>query len=297
MLDTKDYYVKFKINAIILNIIKAGLTGLKEGQQHPYLQILTNNGIVTQLFGTIDFDNILKQTALFLSYLYKATPIPTEYRRKIIKILKSLNIEYYDSLAMLAECPENHDTILEDNFYEWVFQYEYFPLPYLHITLLILKLGSGTNKNKVANSVIDKVKKYSDDKYMDQSSYWCNRSQSKRFDLISTIWAKKVNFFPSFANQFRFKPRQYTYFMIWMKTYVYEQKEDDEEEEDDYEEEEEDDYEEEEDDDDDEDEDDDDDEEDDDDDEDEDDDDEEDDDDDEEEDDCYQCPLEEQKNY
>ncbi|KAA6386731.1 MAG: hypothetical protein EZS28_017743 [Streblomastix strix] len=155
MLDTKDYYVKIKVNAIILNIIKAGVFDLKDGQQHPYLQTLTNNGIIAQLFETIDMKDILKQTALYLSYLYKAAPIPIEYRRKIIMKLKSLNNKYYDSLAMLAECP-----------------------------------GTDMNKNKVANAVKDKVQKYSDEKYMDQSRYWKDQDNKYKEEIKSK--AKQV---------------------------------------------------------------------------------------------------------
>ncbi|KAA6373504.1 MAG: hypothetical protein EZS28_030968, partial [Streblomastix strix] len=173
LIDSKDQEVIDDVGLVIYWIIKSDNKELKEGQLHPYNQILTNDGIVANLIQIIqdkdkDKDNIPYYIALILSNIFKALPLPEDDKKQVLQQLKQHYA--FDEIAYLAECPENHDDILSDSFENQLFneKVEFQTLQYLRLTILLLQLGSNNNKKKAALSVKDKVIRLTIDEYVDQ---------------------------------------------------------------------------------------------------------------------------------
>ncbi|KAA6365743.1 MAG: hypothetical protein EZS28_038730 [Streblomastix strix] len=188
LIDSKDQEVINDVVWIIYWIIKAENKELKEGQQHPSNQILTNDGTVANLIRIIqdkDKENIHHDIALIFSYIFKTLPLPEDIKKQVLQQLKYH--DDFDEIAYLAECPENHDVILSDSFVNELFKEfrEYDTLQYLRLTILLLQLGSNPNKKKVALSVKDKVIRLTIDEYVDQLDDKYNWDEDKIQEINS----------------------------------------------------------------------------------------------------------------
>ncbi|KAA6384631.1 MAG: hypothetical protein EZS28_019842 [Streblomastix strix] len=103
MVGSEDYKVRKKSIEIILNIIKVGIEGLKEGEQHPYYQKLQSDQTIQkliQLFKDEKDRDTINYIAQTLAHIFKARPLPTEIKNDIIEELKPCEI---DELAFLSE--------------------------------------------------------------------------------------------------------------------------------------------------------------------------------------------------
>ncbi|KAA6396794.1 MAG: hypothetical protein EZS28_007677 [Streblomastix strix] len=154
LLESEDEDIREKSVDIILKIIQTGANELKEGQQHPTL------------------------------------PLPPEIRKDIIDELKIF--DDIKELALIAECPDNHDEILEENFENELLKEDDEIISNLQITYNLLKFGSNSNKIKVALTTKDKVEELTDDEYLDkliQEYYWIKRDQfkSKAKEVLTMI--------------------------------------------------------------------------------------------------------------
>ncbi|KAA6392428.1 MAG: hypothetical protein EZS28_012044 [Streblomastix strix] len=167
--ESNDGDVRIMAIEIISNIIKAGLDGLKEGQQHPYRQQLTDDGTTPKLFVVFikeKFENIRIKITHIFSYLYKAFPLPNEVRQDVIENMnKDENLK---EVAFLAECPENVDTILINEFEKRFFQREKDSLLYLHLIKILLNNASDENARKIAITTKQKVVRLTNDKYLNE---------------------------------------------------------------------------------------------------------------------------------
>ncbi|KAA6358149.1 MAG: hypothetical protein EZS28_046325 [Streblomastix strix] len=104
ILESEGYIILLKSAEIIINIIKAGLIELNEGQQHPYLQQLIDDGSVTklvELFKLKKLDMAHFKIAQMLSMIYKSRPLQLEIGENVIDQLKVHND--YKGLEFLAE--------------------------------------------------------------------------------------------------------------------------------------------------------------------------------------------------
>ncbi|KAA6383927.1 MAG: hypothetical protein EZS28_020546 [Streblomastix strix] len=105
----------------------------------------------------------------------KALPLPEDIIKEVIEALfHQCNIE---QISLLAESQDNHDVILSNQFEQELFKEELggFQLECLCLSLNILRLGSYSNKKKVALSVKDKVIRLTIDEYIDELGeeyYW-----------------------------------------------------------------------------------------------------------------------------
>ncbi|KAA6383217.1 MAG: hypothetical protein EZS28_021256 [Streblomastix strix] len=86
-----------------------------------------------------------------LSYLYKAIPLPQELKFDIINELKQSN--NFEILALIAECLENHDDILTDNYELQLFENGQYNVKYLTLAHPLLQYGTYQNKRKVALAI------------------------------------------------------------------------------------------------------------------------------------------------
>ncbi|KAA6353996.1 MAG: hypothetical protein EZS28_050477 [Streblomastix strix] len=122
MLKSESNNIIWDSNCITSQIIKVGLINLKVGQQHPFRQQLQSDGTVVELisvFNTCDDQYIHNDVAHYLSILFKAFKLPLEINKEIIKIFKDFPINF-DELGFLAESPDNHVAILENNYVDFL---------------------------------------------------------------------------------------------------------------------------------------------------------------------------------
>ncbi|KAA6384632.1 MAG: hypothetical protein EZS28_019843 [Streblomastix strix] len=110
-------YTRKSLNSISLIKFKAGIKGLKVGEQHPYYQQLMDDGTIPkliQIFKGEKDEDIHDYIAQTLAYLFKALLLPTEIKNDVIEQLKKE--EYFDGLAILTENQDNHDAILANGY-------------------------------------------------------------------------------------------------------------------------------------------------------------------------------------
>ncbi|KAA6392910.1 MAG: hypothetical protein EZS28_011565 [Streblomastix strix] len=109
IIDSEDFEIIYSAIEIIANIIKIALNGLKEGEQHPYLIQLSEDGTVSkliQIFKNEDYVSIEEDFAEIFAFLYKNTPLPKEIQEKVVKVLKTSQFgPQIDNLCLLSECP------------------------------------------------------------------------------------------------------------------------------------------------------------------------------------------------
>ncbi|KAA6385427.1 MAG: hypothetical protein EZS28_019044 [Streblomastix strix] len=185
--DVREYAIE-----IINHIIQNGAIELKEGQQHPYHNQLSSDGTITKLiqqFKDKNKDIIHFYIAQTFAYLFKALPLPPDIKKDIIEKFKPDEIE---ELAFIAECPDNHDAILDGNYENNLFQKENKSFYYLLLTHNLLQFGSNANKKRVALAVKDKVEIFIIDEFLDefiQEYSWIQRDQikSKAKEALSLI--------------------------------------------------------------------------------------------------------------
>ncbi|KAA6399517.1 MAG: hypothetical protein EZS28_004961 [Streblomastix strix] len=172
MIDTTDQKVQYQSKEIIMHIVTSTVYELKEGQQHPYLKLLSDEGIVNKLIHLYREDN----TDNFIEYtfgsLFKASPIPPDIGNSIVQRIKKNND--VDDLIYLAECPANHDFILSDDYEKKIFIEEEDTYKKLQIVHLILKNGSDQNQKRISIGVKKKVKKMTNDEYLNELSESCS---------------------------------------------------------------------------------------------------------------------------
>ncbi|KAA6370082.1 MAG: hypothetical protein EZS28_034391, partial [Streblomastix strix] len=166
--DQQDEDIKKIIISIIQTIIAAGCKLSKVGHQHIYLQLLTDDWSVDRLiilFQDPNQESIHSEITNILIQLFKALPLPTEINEEIIKGIKSSKYPDFEQLALLGECPENHDAILANNFEKNLFKDEFNTLESLHIAQSLILFGTEDNRTKVAFTIKDRVKKLAEEKY------------------------------------------------------------------------------------------------------------------------------------
>ncbi|KAA6378126.1 MAG: hypothetical protein EZS28_026346 [Streblomastix strix] len=167
-MDSENEDVREDASWTIINIIQAGLEILNIGQQHPFLHQLMNDGTIAKfilLLNDKERQSDLDSIQEFLIDLFKAHQLPEEIKQQVIKTYKERS--WFDQLAILAECEDNHDMILEDEFEKKLledFENHYEIIQQLHFIIPILHLGSEENKKKVALQIKKKIKKLSNDK-------------------------------------------------------------------------------------------------------------------------------------
>ncbi|KAA6355898.1 MAG: hypothetical protein EZS28_048575, partial [Streblomastix strix] len=121
------------------------------------------------------------------------------------KVMEQLNSQLLllINISHLAECPDNHDAILANEFEKKLFEDDSCVIEYLQIAYFILYLGSEENKQRVANAVKDKVKRLADNKTLQELGKEQNwNEQTKKdiqiiveqlYQLIKEIIGKKEN--------------------------------------------------------------------------------------------------------
>ncbi|KAA6381677.1 MAG: putative NEK protein kinase, partial [Streblomastix strix] len=98
------------------------LKELKEGQKHPYHTQLSSDGVINKLIqmqhdkDKVDINYYIAQV---IAYLFKAAALPPVNGKSIIDLLKVYRIK---DLTFLAECKDNHDDILADDFEHQLFK-------------------------------------------------------------------------------------------------------------------------------------------------------------------------------
>ncbi|KAA6372484.1 MAG: hypothetical protein EZS28_031989, partial [Streblomastix strix] len=168
MIDSEDGNVRNTAILTIENIIIPGLDGIKEGDQHPYRKQLQSDGTIPKLIKFIEdkekYQYQRRQTINILFVLFKAYPLPPEFSSQIQDIKQF----FISQLTLVAECPDNHETILANNFENKFFEDESIPLLYLNLALMLFKYGSKENKQKVAFAIKNKVKGLTNFGFIDQ---------------------------------------------------------------------------------------------------------------------------------
>ncbi|KAA6383103.1 MAG: putative kinase domain protein, partial [Streblomastix strix] len=185
--DEKD--TRGKACEIISEIIEAGINGLKEGEQHPFLKPLIDDGTVNKLiqalgnqnngltgdktvisisslyeYKTGTLDDVTAIIATFLAKLYKASPLPLNIKQEIIHELIYGKVIKYNELLLLTECQENYDAILSNDFLKELSKDRYIKtLNYVRINYILMRIGSGKIKKKIARSVKEKIEELADD--------------------------------------------------------------------------------------------------------------------------------------
>ncbi|KAA6381144.1 MAG: hypothetical protein EZS28_023331 [Streblomastix strix] len=204
LLESED---KFGVRTKAIEIIKriVSVEGLKVGEQNAYLKVLTDDGTLAKLIKALkddDKDDIHYDISWTLALLFKAAPLPKEISFKVVEQLNSLSLLMIN-ISHLAECPDNHDAILANEFEKKLFEGDSNIIEYLQITYLILHLGSEENKQRVANAVKDKVKRLTDYKTLQElgkEQIWNKKTKKgiqakakESYQLIKEIIGGKEN--------------------------------------------------------------------------------------------------------
>ncbi|KAA6394038.1 MAG: hypothetical protein EZS28_010436 [Streblomastix strix] len=169
-----------KILDILGTIIKPATDNLQEGQQHPYLKPLTDDGTIKQLSKIIDNDDYQDhfcKIAEIFAQLFKAAPLPAEIKEKVV-----CKVEYnfkYDELCLLAECNEKSS----------------YQNGHLDLIYYLLKFGTKEGLKDFAQVIQKKMEKLTD-KYFDdvkKEERWGfnqNEAENKRQQINELI--KKI---------------------------------------------------------------------------------------------------------
>ncbi|KAA6357734.1 MAG: hypothetical protein EZS28_046739, partial [Streblomastix strix] len=198
ILDSDIFDIRIMAIVIISHIMEAGIFGLKEGDQHPYLQQLVTDGSVARLIQiqqSKEREEIQEYIAEIFAFLFKSFPLPELIRKDVIEQLKDQS--HFNGITLLAECPDNHTAILEDDFASCLFIEEWMSLGYLHLTLLFLHARHYLNSKKIVFAVRDRIERLTQDEYVDyigRDHDWDDlkktelKSKAKEaFDLINEV--------------------------------------------------------------------------------------------------------------
>ncbi|KAA6392654.1 MAG: putative NEK protein kinase [Streblomastix strix] len=198
LLESED---KFGVRTKAIEIIKriVGIEGLKVGEQNIYLKVLTDDGTLAKLINSLkydDKDDIHSDISQTLALLFKAAPLPKEISFKVMEQLNS-QLLFLISISHLAECPDNHDAILTNQFEKKLFEGDSNIIEYLQITYLILQLGSEENKQRVANAVKDKIQRLTDYitlQKLGKEQIWNKKTKKGIKDIVNELYQliKKV---------------------------------------------------------------------------------------------------------
>ncbi|KAA6401177.1 MAG: hypothetical protein EZS28_003295 [Streblomastix strix] len=153
-LDFKDKECSLEYFKIESSIIEAENQRLKDGEQHPYMKQLSEDGTLTKILQAfINEKNEDKQRILMnsLGSLYKAAPLPIDTQKLIIDFLRKE--KKFEIMSYLAECPSNHDTILMNDYEQKFFQKSLTEMHSIRIIYSIIKYGNEINKKKVSAAV------------------------------------------------------------------------------------------------------------------------------------------------
>ncbi|KAA6356049.1 MAG: hypothetical protein EZS28_048424, partial [Streblomastix strix] len=90
-------------------------------------------------------------------------------------------------LTLVAECPDNHETILTNDFENNFFEDESIPLLYLNLTLMLFKNGSNESKEKVADAIKYKVQALTNFDFIDQMAISCNWDEELKQNIKQKI--------------------------------------------------------------------------------------------------------------
>ncbi|KAA6404309.1 MAG: hypothetical protein EZS28_000171 [Streblomastix strix] len=175
MIDSKDKDIRKSVIYIISHIIGADFKLLKEGQQHPLRQQLTNDGTIAkmiQLYKDKENKNIDFKISEIIAHILKASELNADSNVEIIQLFKEKT--RFDELALIAENPANHEAILSNYFVKKLFQYEIISLQSLNLTIPLLKFGSYNTKKLVILAIKQKVEILKSDQYLDKQAHESN---------------------------------------------------------------------------------------------------------------------------
>ncbi|KAA6394807.1 MAG: hypothetical protein EZS28_009664 [Streblomastix strix] len=141
-MECDDEDVRMKTIVIAMSIIRSEVSSLKEGEKHPYLNKLLEDGTIEKiikLFRDKSKENIHENIAVTVAFLFKATKMKDDYRKEVIDMLKIMWCLYIEVIKLLAECEDNHDSLLSNDFEKKLFIYEYQAYESLLLSKLFLK--------------------------------------------------------------------------------------------------------------------------------------------------------------
>ncbi|KAA6386602.1 MAG: hypothetical protein EZS28_017870, partial [Streblomastix strix] len=183
VMQSEDVKVRKHAIEIIYNIIEAGEQGLKDGEYNPYLETLNDQGIIEKLILLLWIENNEYNSRIFaktLAHLFKAFPLPQEMKNDLIQKLK-VGIDWFE-LTLLAECNDNHEAILANDFEMKIFEFNQYTN--LQLVLIINLLRYGTqNLKSIISLVKEKVWKLIDDKELDEFGEKQNWNQIKKEEI------------------------------------------------------------------------------------------------------------------
>lgn len=106
-MECDDEDVRMKTIVIAMSIIRSEVSSLKEGEKHPYLNKLLEDGTIEKiikLFRDKSKENIHENIAVTVAFLFKATKMKDDYRKEVIDMLKIMWCLYIEVIKLLAEC-------------------------------------------------------------------------------------------------------------------------------------------------------------------------------------------------
>ncbi|KAA6382531.1 MAG: hypothetical protein EZS28_021941 [Streblomastix strix] len=175
MLTSADEDVVFIACRIFFGLFNIGMKYLQGREQHPLRQPLAYDGTIDELIkyfmevGKGDIKQQIREViAQIIASLYKAYPLPQNSGPVIINQLKSIYINSQQYIELLAECPDNHDMILDNDYELKILSYEDNLVPSLHLLLTLLLVRSERNNQIKIYALEDKVELLSYYSYLNE---------------------------------------------------------------------------------------------------------------------------------
>ncbi|KAA6394127.1 MAG: putative protein kinase domain protein [Streblomastix strix] len=170
-MDNEDQQTVLKASEIIERIIQAGSNNTKEGLTNEFKQEIERDGTLQQLVDLFKSDkisgNVKDNIAFSISFLFKASQLPTQCSTPIINHLKvvqsvgdeNINKRIFQALVCLTESGANHSQILSNDFTKELAQHlrdrqnEKTCLGSLHLVGTLLKYGSDEIRSAIKADV------------------------------------------------------------------------------------------------------------------------------------------------
>ncbi|KAA6399971.1 MAG: hypothetical protein EZS28_004510 [Streblomastix strix] len=192
MLTSADEDVVFIARRILDGLFNIGMKYLQGGEQHPLRQPLAYDGTIDELIkyfievGKGDTKQQIREAiAQIIASLYKAYPLPQNSGPEIINQLKSIYNNSQQYIELLADCPDNHDMILDNDYELKILSQEDNLVPSLHLLLTLLLVGSERNNQIMIYALKDKVKLLSYYSYLNEpkNKYGLGLSNANKNDI------------------------------------------------------------------------------------------------------------------
>ncbi|KAA6383385.1 MAG: hypothetical protein EZS28_021088, partial [Streblomastix strix] len=165
MMTSDDKDVVFIARRILDGLFSIGMEGLQGGEQHPLRKPLEDDGTINELikqFNEVekgdDKYQVREVISQILASLNKAYPLPQDCGQEIINQLKDSDNHDQQYLDLLAECPDNYDMILDNEYERKMLNDEQNLLPSLQLLETMLLVGSEFNGKILTYALQDKVK-------------------------------------------------------------------------------------------------------------------------------------------